>query len=64
MGIMDKLSGLFGRGKSAAAGHDQEVDAGIDKAAGVADDRTGHEHSDTIDSAADKAKEADDKLTS
>jgi hypothetical protein len=60
---MDKLRGLMGRGKSAAAGHDEQVDAGIDKAADTADAKSGHEHSDAIDSAAEKAKDADDKLT-
>ena len=55
MGLMDKAKGLL-QGKG-----DQAEDL-IDKAAGMAKDRTGGKHADKIDSAADKAKEAVDKI--
>lgn len=42
--------------------HGDKVKDGIDKAADLADDKTGGKHSETIDSVADKAKGAIDKL--
>ena len=55
MGLMDKVSGMLkGKGK--------QVDDAIDKAANVIDDKTGGKYSDKIDSAAEKAKDAADKL--
>ena len=50
MGLMDKVKGLLGQ-------HEDKVDDAIDKAADVADDKTGGEHTDKIDAAADKAKD-------
>ncbi|MCB0963617.1 MAG: antitoxin [Acidimicrobiales bacterium] len=55
MGLMDKAKGLL-QGKG-----DQAEDL-IDKAAGMAKDRTGGKHADKIDSAAQKAKDAVDKI--
>ena len=55
MGFMDKAKGLL-QGKG-----DQAEDL-IDKAAGMAKDRTGGKHADKIDSAAQKAKDAVDKI--
>lgn len=55
MGLMDKLSGMLkGKGK--------QVDDAVDKVADVVDDKTGGKHSDKIDSAAEKVKDAADKL--
>jgi hypothetical protein len=55
MGILDRLKGLLkGKGK--------QVESAIDKAADVADDKTGGKYSDQIDTAADKAKDVVDKL--
>ena len=42
--------------------HGDKIKDGIDKAAGLADDKTGGQHTDKIESAADKAKDAIDKL--
>jgi hypothetical protein len=50
MGLMDKVKGLLGQ-------HEDKVDDAIDKAADVADEKTGGEHTDKIDAAADKAKD-------
>lgn len=55
MGFMDKVKGLLGQ-------HEDKVDDAIDKAADVADDKTGGEHTEKIDAAADKAKDVVDKL--
>lgn len=55
MGFLDKIKG-------AVAGKGDQVDSVIDKAADVIDDKTGKKHSDKIDTVAEKAKEAVDKL--
>jgi hypothetical protein len=55
MGLMDKAKQLVGK-------HDDKVKQGIDKVADVADEKTGEKHTDQIEAAADKAKEAVDKL--
>lgn len=55
MGILDKLKDL-------AKGKGEQIDSAIDKAADVADDKTGGKHTDTIEQAADKAKDVVDKL--
>jgi ABC-type transporter Mla subunit MlaD len=55
MGILDKLKDL-------AKGKGEQIDSAIDKAADVADDKTGGKHTDTIEQAADKAKGVVDKL--
>ena len=55
MGLMDKAKGLL-QGKG-----DQAEDL-IDKAADIANDKTGGKHADKIDSAAQKAKDAVDKI--
>ena len=55
MGLMDKVSGMLkGKGK--------KVGDAVDKAANVIDDKTGGKYSDKIDSVAEKAKDAADKL--
>src|SRR5688500_12535722 len=54
MSILDKLKGLL-KGKG------DQIDSAIDKAADVADDKTGGQYSDKIEPAADTAKGAVDK---
>lgn len=55
MGLLDTL-------KKALKGKEKQVDAGIDKVADVVDDKTGGQHTEKIEDAADKAKEIVDKL--
>ena len=55
MGFLDKA-------KDALEEHGDKVDAGIDKAADIADEKTGGKYSDHIDTGADKAKEVLDGL--
>jgi hypothetical protein len=55
MGFMDSLKGLFG-------GHKDQATQAADKAASVADDKTGGSHTDQIAAADDKAKETIEKL--
>jgi hypothetical protein len=66
MGIADKAKDLLdegaGRAKQVLADHEQQVHAGIDKAAGIADARTSGKHHDKIEGAAGKAKDALSKL--
>ncbi len=55
MGLLDSLKKLVqGKGK--------QVEAGIDKVADFADDKTGGKFGDKIDGAAEKAKDIVDKL--
>jgi ABC-type transporter Mla subunit MlaD len=42
--------------------HGDKIKDGIDKAAGVADDKTGGQHTERIGSVADKAKDVVDRL--
>ena len=55
MSILDKVKDLL-KGKG------EKVDGAIDKAADIADDKTGGKYTEKIDSAADKAKDIVDKL--
>jgi hypothetical protein len=55
VGFLDKVKGLLGGNKDKAS-------QGIDKAAGVADDKTGGKYTEQIDTGAQKAKEAVEKL--
>ncbi len=54
--------GLLDKAKDLVSGNKDQVKDGIDKAADFADDKTGNQHSDKIDTVADKAKDALDKL--
>lgn len=47
MGILDKLKDLAGS-------HEKQVDQGLDKAADIADEKTGGKHSEQIDRGRDK----------
>jgi len=42
--------------------HGEKIEGGIDKAAALADDKTGNKHTDKIESGAGKAKDALDSL--
>jgi hypothetical protein len=55
MGFMDTLKGWVG-------GHKDQTKQGVDKAADVAEEKTGGSHTEQIDSAAEKGKDAIDKL--
>jgi hypothetical protein len=55
MGLIDKLKGLVG-------GHKDQAEQGVDKAADLADDKTGGSHSDQIATAAEKTNEEIDNL--
>ena len=59
MGFLDKLRG---KASDAVDEHGDKIADGIDKAADVADEKTGGKHTDKIDAGADKAKDALDKL--
>lgn len=62
MGLFDKLKGKTSDLKDAAADHADQIEDGIDKAAGLIDDKTGGKHTDQIDKAAAKAKDVVEKL--
>ena len=49
MGLLDKAKGLIGKNAD-------KVEGAIDKAADVADDRTGGKYAEHIDAGADRAK--------
>lgn len=59
MGFLDKAKGKL---TDAVDKHGDKIDQGIDKAAALADKKTGGKHGDKIDSATQKAKDALDKL--
>ncbi len=63
MGLLDKLKGTKSKAAKLAAENEDKIDDGIDKAADFIDDRTGGKHTDKIDSAAETAKGAVDKLS-
>jgi hypothetical protein len=66
MGFLDKLRKkapeLREQAANLAATHNDKIDAGIDKAADLADKATKGKYDGQIDAAADKAKDAADKL--
>jgi hypothetical protein len=62
MGLLDRLKGLKRKAGDLAEKHDDKLDAGIDKAADFADDRTGHRYSEHIDKGEDAARDAIEKL--
>jgi hypothetical protein len=64
MGFLDRFKGKGGLKDKAVdfvKEHDDQVDEGIDKAAGMVDDATKGKYTDKIDGAADKAKDAYEK---
>jgi len=66
MGFFDRFKkqadGIRDKAADVAASQNDKIDAGIDKAADLANKATGGKFDDKIDSAADKAKEGVDKL--
>ncbi|MEO6471488.1 MAG: antitoxin [Aeromicrobium sp.] len=66
MGFLDKLKGRSGEIKEKAADlagqHGDKIDAGLDKAADLANKATKGKYEDKIDAATEKAKEAAEKL--
>lgn len=59
MGFMDNIKGKV---EDAVDKHGDKIGDGIDKAARVADEKTGGKHHDKIEGATGKAKDALDKL--
>jgi hypothetical protein len=59
MGFLDKLRG---KATEAVDKHGDQIAGGLDKAADMADKKTGGKHTGKIDSGVDKAKDALDKL--
>jgi len=66
MGFLDKFKGhkdeLKDKATELAAEHSDKIDAGIDKAADLANKATKGKFDEKIDAAADKAKDGVDKL--
>jgi len=66
MGFFDRFKkqadGLKDKASDLAASQNDKIDAGIDKAADLANKATQGKFDDKIDAAADKAKDAADKL--
>ncbi len=56
MGFMDSVKGLVDKGQELAAEHSDKVQEVIDKAADLADEKTGGKYSEHIDKAAEAAK--------
>jgi len=59
MGFLDKAKDTL---NDAVDQHGDKISDGIDKAAAFADEKTGGKHTDKIESATGKAKDALDKL--
>lgn len=55
MGMLDRVKGML-------KGKEDKVKSGIDKVAGTVDDKTGGKYHEKIEGAADKAKDAVEKL--
>ena len=62
MGMLDDVKRLGQKAKGLVAKNDDKVKQAIDKAAGIADDKTKGKYSEKLGGAATKAKEAVDKL--
>lgn len=56
MSILDKIKGLL-------RGREKQVKSGIDKVSDTIEKRVGDKHAGKVEGAADKAKDAVDKLT-
>jgi hypothetical protein len=66
MGFLDKLkkstADVTDKASGVVAEHGDKIDEGIDKAADLADDKTGGKFDDKIDTGADKLKDGLDSL--
>jgi MT0933-like antitoxin protein len=62
MGFLDEAKDKLHQAKEKIEhlidGHEDQADQAVDKAADVADDKTGGEHTEQIDAAADQTKDA------
>ncbi|HZN71949.1 MAG TPA: antitoxin [Micromonosporaceae bacterium] len=56
MGITDSAGDMFDKAKGKLAGHGDDVQQGVDKAAEAADEKTGGKYSDKIDKGAEAVK--------
>ncbi|MBS4751755.1 antitoxin [Nocardioides sp. zg-ZUI104] len=63
MGLADKLRGAKDKATHLLAENSDKIGAGLDKAADLANDKTGGKHADKIANAKAKAKDALDKVT-
>lgn len=63
MGLLDKLKGAKGKVGEKVAEHGEQIEGGLDKAAGFINDKTGGKHADKIEGATGKAKDALGKLS-
>jgi MT0933-like antitoxin protein len=62
MGFLDDAKKLGKKAKGLVAKHDDQMKGGVDKAAHLADEKTKGKHTDQIEGAAKKTKDAIDKL--
>jgi hypothetical protein len=66
MGLLDTVKGWFGGGKAkvqdTVATHGDSIKGGIDKAAGVVDDKTGGKYTGKVTAAQEKGKDLVDGL--
>jgi hypothetical protein len=58
---MSKFGGLMGKAKDLVSQNRDKVEAGLDKAGDIVDQKTGGKHHDKIEKALDKADEGLDK---
>ena len=59
MGFLDNAKGKLA---DAVDKHGDKIEGGLDKAAALADDKTGNKHTDKLETGVGKAKDALDKL--
>ncbi len=64
MGFLDKFKKSAGKASGLVADNKDKVDDGIDKLAGVIDDKTGGKHKDKVVKGAAKAHDVVDKIQS
>lgn len=62
MGLLDRFKRTAQQAKGAVNEHADQIDKGIDKVAGVVDDKTGGKQTDKIGKVADKAHDLVGKL--
>ena len=60
MGLFDKLKG--GKAKELVEEHGDEIKKGVDKATDMADEKTGGQYSEHLDTVDDKAKDVIDDM--
>ncbi|MER5544233.1 antitoxin [Streptomyces sp. NPDC001118] len=60
--MFDALKNLKDKAEDIAEEHGDKIAVGLEKAGDVIDERTGGKHSDTIDTAVDKAQDLVEKL--